>query len=206
MTTERPILFSGPMVRAILDGRKTQTRRIVNRFGHIGGQRFSRVSDFGEGKKSQDDFIFRDKRGTWNEADINDILLACPHGGPGARLWVRETWQCNAATDNDIVFRATDPAWGEEMDGWRWRPAIHMPRTHSRLTLEISGIRLERLREITESDAMAEGVEPILVPPDGGSDPHVEGFRALWDTLNAKRGFGWDVNPWVWVIEFRKVD
>lgn len=160
--TERPILFSGPMVRAILDGRKTQTRRVAKD---------------------------RDK--------------PCKYGIAGDRLWVRETWQSAAAmgvchaSDDYFVYRATDPDW-ETCEGWQWRPSIFMPRKASRITLEITDVRAERLQDITNKDARAEGLARGTVYPRMW-------FEDLWDSINAKRGFGWDVNPFVWVITFKKV-
>lgn len=176
---ERPILFSGPMVRAILAGTKTQTRRVVKvEPGKL---------DVGENP-------------------------ACPYGVPGgSRLWVRETWYDDNATrdaepiptshDDFIHYRADGEAHDqfEELDGFlRWRPSIFMPRWASRITLEVTEVRVERLQEITEADAWAEGIAAHVVRP-------IHDYAALWDSLNAKRGFGWDTNPWVWVVSFRRL-
>ena len=175
---ERPILFSGAMVRAILEGRKTQTRRVIS-----------------------------DKHEWARSNAVRGECWLSPFGVRGDRLWVRETH----AGDNlcGWVYRADHPdadiRAGELDDGEqtlrRWTPAIHMPRAACRLMLDVVTVRVERLQEISEEDAIAEGVRP---PGDYGRAPNVAVYRALWDSLNAKRGYGWDVNPWVWVIEFRR--
>lgn len=198
---ERPILFSAPMVRAILAGDKTQTRRVIaNR-----SRAFSNTIMVDEGD------------GWWPHAsddceshicyDGNERPIACPYGIAGDRLWLRETW---AAPHNCDYLKPSeiDRGWrihyaaSEDRGGLLWRPSIFMPRWASRITLEITGVRVEQLQAISEADAMAEGVEPLLVPPDGGGAPHVEGYRALWESIH---GVGsWDANPWVWVVEFRR--
>lgn len=188
MQRERPILFSGPMVRAILEGRKTQTRRPIN----PQPQRFG--------------FLVKE----------NELLQACPYGKPGDLLWVRETWQ---------IFRVYEDTWngGYEADLWDgpiprerpkhawityaaddpggrpWRPSIHMQRWASRITLRITGIRVEQLREITPADAEAEGFAPIYY---GSAVSAIEPFAEAWDAMYAKRGLSWSANPWVWVMEF----
>lgn len=199
-TKERPILFSGPMVRAILDGRKTMTRRVV---------------------KHQDS-IEADEDGGFIHAhdpkcpSFCDYAceMACPYGQPGDRLWVRETWApCIGGAegpDNPTLYRA------DNLDGYdklTWRPSIFMPRWASRITLEITDVRVERLTEITEDDAIAEGApcidNPDYDPEDPCDDPpqsHKAGFLNLWDKLNGARGFGVDKNPWVWVVSFRRLE
>lgn len=160
---ERPILMSAPMVRAILEGRKTQTRRVAK------------------------------------------ITSRCPHGVPGDRLWVRETCErrpfCAGSKAICVAYSADgesvlDPV-GFDYSCW-WKrgeklPSIFMPRWASRITLEVTGVRVERVQEINQVDALAEGTQ--------GKHSYAE----LWDSLNAKRGFGWDTNPWVWVLEFKRV-
>jgi hypothetical protein len=186
---ERPILFSGPMVRAILEGRKTQTRRVI---------------------KPQPAYhpVFANEL-HWRGSDINpDSTYRSPYGVPGDRLWVRETWMAcdkrgfpvmeHPTRENtaEVLYRASHVG-----DGWR--PSIFMPRWASRLLLEITAVRIERLQDIGEADALAEGF-PGLEETGGAMSAryvlHVE-----WDKLNAKRGSPWADNPWVWVLTFEVV-
>jgi hypothetical protein len=130
-------------------------------------------------------------------------VMRCPYGRRGDRLWVRETW---LTVDGESAFYRADyapDAKGERDHGVSWRSAMFMPRWASRIELEVTGIRVELLQDITEEDAMAEGVEPELVPPDGGSVPHVEGYRRVWEGLHGAGA--WDLNPWVWVVSFVRV-
>ena len=202
---ERPILFSGPMVRAILEGTKTQTRRVVQ---PQPAQQLYQISDSIE-------FAPRSAR----DADAPDWARCqtCPYGAPGDRLWVRETWQVDEAgplqsrtltghvryaSDDRVRFcgipkGAISP--GTMLAPGRWRPSIHMPRWASRIDLEITGVRVERLQDISEADMCAEGLDRA---PYG--DPSA-GFQVLWDMINAKRGYSWASNPWVWALEFQRV-
>jgi len=197
---ERPILFSAPMVRAILDGRKTQTRRAVKP---------QPVHMFGEGNHSNYEW-----RGGVFALDMypkNSLILNhCPYGQPGDRLWVREAWshdaesleQCRASLEDAMgggmygpYYRATESA----PDTLRWRPSIHMPRWASRIDLLITGVRVERLQDISTEDALAEGISRMECP-----DWHATtDFRALWESINGPGS--WEANPWVWVIEFKRV-
>lgn len=192
---ERPILFSGEMVRAILDGRKVQTRRVV-KFRHgrhiVGDPRCDGSLEWWRVDRG-DGVVITESRGV--------LLGECPYGQAGDRLWVRETWAQGISYTPSlrrIAYRATEP----NLDA-TWKPSIHMKREHSRLTLEITDVRVERLDEINEDDCLAEGI-PTWRGPDLERTVR-ESYRDLWDSLNAKRGFGWDVNPWVWVIAFRTV-
>jgi hypothetical protein len=172
---EHPIIFSPSMVRAILDGRKTQTRRVIR------------------GARGAESLYAGNKDGLWvveRFGDAAQSLIRCPYGRVGDRLWVRET--CGL-TGRGIVYRADS-----EVHINRWIPAIHMPRSAARLFLSIEDIRVERLQSITYENAWAEGVFP-----DSGDA--IASFASLWDRINAKRGFGWDANPWVWVVQFRKL-
>ena len=198
---ERPILFSAPMVRAILEGRKTQTRRVVSDRNSQGNYKASCLhiedafTDPGPSPAGNPGPYL--KAEVIGSRDITERLY--PRFVPGDRLWVRETF--HAFPDGRIRYRC-DPLF--EFSGTfdePWTPSIFMPRSASRITLEVTGVRVERLQAISEEDAMAEGAPPILVPPDGGSEPHVEGFRDLWGSINGPGS--WDANPWVWVIEFR---
>lgn len=180
---ERPILFSGQMVRAILDDTKTQTRRVVR--GQVLGDLRPMM-------------LMRGR--AWDGSQFQNAEISKGYGDIGDRLWVRETWR---EGDYGSIFYRADEEWDKEIG---WKPSIFMPRTHSRLSLEVAGVRVERVQEISEEDALAEGVirRPIEGEPDL-SLPARDGYQWLWDTLNAKRGFGWDTNPWVWVIEFKRV-
>lgn len=197
-TKERPILFSGEMVRAILDGRKSQTRRVVK-------------GDWG-----------LDREKTALEARKRQVACECPYGQPGDRLWVRETCIISpkffdgVKSDSYTVFDrdgdgricqylASTPDTDAARDyKLKVTPSIHMPRWASRITLEITGVRVERLQDISEDDAVAEGRPRHTKPPESIST--VEMFEISWNHLNEKRGYGWDANPWVWVIEFRRVE
>ncbi len=200
MTREHPILFSAPMVRAILAGAKTQTRRTL-------------------GPSSLD--LLNDGRSPECVAKAD-----CPHP-VGTCLWVRETWRTVAELDSykprlidekakDAGFSRgfapfeyaadgarigwTAPDWPEDLAPGRWRPSIFMPRWASRITLEVTQVRVQRLREINEDDARAEGVVPLQM--DAGSC--LPSFEGLWDSINVKRA-PWASNPWVWAYTFRVV-
>ncbi|WP_339542572.1 hypothetical protein [Pseudomonas sp. JAI120] len=192
---ERPILFSAPMVRAILEGRKTVTRRAV-KFPFIDRAVGCELSG--------------------NEIGPDEIRNNCPYGVPGQRLWVRETW---ARVGNDdpgyLTFGATYPSClPPELENIppasqiRWKPSIHMFRRDSRILLEITDVRVERLQDITYEQAAAEGVHrgPLRewCASDEGGACHkypVPAFRDLWQSV----GGNWDANPWVWVVEFKRV-
>lgn len=182
-TRERPILMSGPMVRAILEGRKGQTRRVVK--------------------------MDADAPRDIPQWKVERLIERCPYGVPGDRLWVRETWATMACYDylppsqlsinsDPWYYRATDPP-GECDELERWRPAVHMPRIISRITLEISGVRVERLHDISEDDVQAEG---CTGSPHGKAADKLR-FPTLWDRINGK-SHPWASNPWVFVLEFRR--
>ena len=186
MNKERPILFSAPMVRAILDGRKTCTRRPVTRLLGIG--LIDQVLNTMPGRyvvRRTGDEMFRC-------IDQGTLRCRCPYGRPGDRLWVREAF-CPDWGDR-VMYRADWP--GSAKDAGcarepRWRPSIHMPRALSRIDLRIADVRVEWLHDMREEDAIAEGVEDLAA------------FRALWDELN---GVGsWQRGSWVWAIEFERV-
>lgn len=193
---ERPIIFSDDMVRAIREGRKTQTRRVVK------PQPDNVLKPFhAEARGSNWVWMARDDFPGYTFATAD---FKCHYGQVGDRLWVRER-HCHVCGDDTFCF----PADGfiDCMD-CNPRPAFFLPRYGSRITLEITDLRVERLRDISEVDATAEGAEPILVAPDGGNQPHVEGFMQFWDNCYPDASYAWkrwDANPWVWVIEFKKV-
>jgi hypothetical protein len=197
--TERPILFSAPMVRAILAGTKTQTRRIAK-----GAALEWLTAGF------HPNFV----------ASVENKL--CPHGQPSDQLWVRETHAIVPRTAYarsegvQQTLRPDDPyehdaaiyreGWTRSNGGFRWRPSIHMPRWASRITLEITSVRVERLQDISEADARAEGAEEAF-DTEGGYEHHPlgnyrDGFAKLWTEINGPES--WAANPWVWVVEFTR--
>lgn len=219
---ERPILFSGAMVRAILAGTKTQTRREIKPQPHahwmpeVGMYAPTMIDRTGE------QFPGPEVYGASDEFDGRK----CPYGQPGDRLWVRESFQPIFAAGiehNDTDWKtgkgyackypATDPIeeWIDADDNItsRCKPSIHMPRWASRLTLEVVEVRVERLGQISEADAIAEGVTygPCRHEGHGESCPATrtaqEAFKDLWWGING--GESWERNPWVWVVEFRRV-
>ncbi|EOC1069674.1 hypothetical protein AAAW28_002084 [Cronobacter malonaticus] len=196
---ERGMIFNAEMVRAILDGRKTQTRRIMKpqpeacpRGGHWWPSNVFKTmlhveEEMQNGKGGLDGLV-------------GD---ACPFGAVGDRIWVRETWaRYNIdQSSHDMAYRATTPEdWPEE---GRWRPSIHMPRWASRITLEITGVRVERLASISSDDARDEGYPAARAEDGGNIDPWLW-FRDLWDGIYPEYSF--KANPWVWVIEFKRVE
>lgn len=199
---ERPILFSTPMVRAILDGRKTQTRRVIKpQPEQCGFGQNAAVRPYCTGTDWP--VAYYEMRGAcWNSSKP----IKCPHGQPGSRLWVRETW---ASIDGvGIKYRADNPGASKPSKYWdvTWKPSIFMPRWVSRITLEITAVRVQRVQDISDGDAFAEGVGSAI----DRISPHFPGkwislYRDLWDTINKKRGFGWDTNPWCWCLTFKRL-
>jgi hypothetical protein len=226
MPTEKPILFSGPMVKAIMEGRKTMTRRVVKPQPYI------------EKRCGYDAWRWDHGPGgsytTW-KTSLDPLAFVgmacerrpCPYGRVGDRLWVRENWSPDHAAfypNFQVVYQAEgyDPREvssrgkvlpfaisPEESTNrkfpFRWRPSIHMPRRVCRIVLEITDVRVERLQGITEEDATAEGIDDLWLVQHQVGPPRKREFWYLWDSLNGPRGFGWDVNPWVWVISFKRV-
>lgn len=190
---ERPVIFSGPMVRAILDGRKTQTRRIVKDTGYY----------------AIDSAIHGNEVA---ERELKSLAANCPYGEIGDLLWVRETWAIGEDVDpvlhqakaiRYLRYRSDGGCLEDEWHNYgRWRSPIYMPRWASRITLEITGIRVERLQDISETDAKAEGCkESVCLPGDCGT--FVPDFFNRWAEINGVESY--EANPWVWVIEFKKV-
>lgn len=220
----RPILFSGQMVRAILDGRKTQTRRVVKAPKHMGHKEIKAACQIDDGSWIFWDHWSADLR-IFTRTAYKDGGFFSPYGKSGDRLWVRETWAQHPDGEG-ILYRATDPGWDDNDSGLRWKPSIHMFRKDSRIDLLIKDIRVERLQDISEEDCLTEGIDEEgevfnlsqnildnlgVVPgathdiPD--SSPAKAEFKYLWDSINGKRaGCSWDDNPWVWVVEFKRVD
>lgn len=174
--TERPINFNDEMVRAILDGRKTQTRRPIKELNNT-----VEIVQFW-------DYIHE------GFLQVEDRVVPCPFGVPGDRLWVRETWQVNGCLNcGHHHYRATEPDYVSIMsDGWR--SPVTLPRWASRITLEVTAVRVERTLDITEAGAKAEGFESIAA------------FLDCWDSIYAAKGLGRGANPWVWVVEFKRVE
>lgn len=206
-TKSRPILFSAPMVRALLDGRKTQTRRMVKPqpIQDAGGKVYRWIS-----------------RG--RDVNVEHMNAAmCPYGVPGDRLWVKHGHWLKPASDLTeaiawspefpcAVHRDYRGTWTSDIaspqsdidkhGGFRKRPSIHMPRWASRITLQVTSVRVERVQDISEADAVAEGMKPRPSEPYDCMDDPREQYRFLWDEINGKGS--WESKPWVWVIEFRK--
>lgn len=249
---ERPILFSVPMVRAILAGKKTQTRRVLKNQPYASSSNPPRFRDTEPG----DVFVCPDFWPTDNN-NPGRVLVECtsigcyhcmgqqefaakhsPYGVPGERLWVRETWApdppadgtwaytswagCKGSKLMDIPERYRTPDhcmfaadYPHDAIRWIWKPSIHMPRWACRILLEVTGVRVERLQDISDADCWAEGIEEV----DGTLDPvkicelakrmgrciddPSPTFAALWESIGGAGS--WDANPWVWVIEFRRV-
>ncbi|OLF82699.1 hypothetical protein AWH63_06755 [Marinobacter sp. C18] len=214
MSKEKPILFKDEMVRAILSGQKTQTRRTIDwkRLHKQAGLSFPTKCRLAWFKAMK----------AWGLDAGDDVIreVTCPYGEVGDRLWVRETWRqfaagdecgcseapCGCPDSGTVLFRAD----GDDSES-RWRPSIHMPRWASRITLEITDVRVERLQDISEDDARAEGVQPFR----GGYWRNYQpgwtqhtlaakgSFLSLWNSINGPDS--WDANPFVWVIEFKQV-
>lgn len=221
---ERPVIFNGEMVSAILDGRKTQTRRIVSRSAdiesisthldwvHSGAYGTHRPSDKeyankAESLKTSGLHAFRDANGKL-------FGLHCPFGYTGDRLWVRETFMDLTGTGIEattgkfegFAYRADTPAgsYGDEVRkeyGLKWTPSLHMPRKACRILLEITAVRVERLNDISDGDAIREGCNAAAMR---SGDCVADVFARLWSSIYG--GDSWNANPWVWVIEFRRVE
>lgn len=192
----RPILFSGKMVRALLDGRKSQTRRglkgsyVRSASGHLHSPEINCAGRWFLRDNLQGGYV---------------ALGRCPYGQPGDLLWVRETFNTAEPLFSGppkVLYQADHASKHMLWEVDRWRPSIHMPRLASRLTLQLTEVRVERVQEISEEDARAEGVEGIG-PRQRWT---VEKFRELWDSISAnKPGYGWSENPWVWCLSFRVI-
>lgn len=201
--TERPILFSGPMVRALLDGSKTQTRRVVKTESIMGNEAFLAARN---GKTHAHVYLMH------RDFDVKNMVDHCPYGQPSDPLWVREsfrygeefdTWKPSDMPVNiGLWFEAsgTAPSWMGKI-----RPSIHMPRAASRITLEITSVRVERLQDISEADCVAEGCAGGhgAIPGYGYATTPLEHYHWLWNSINGPGS--WEANPWVWVVGFEVV-
>ncbi|MDF7681542.1 hypothetical protein PT300_13475 [Enterobacteriaceae bacterium ESL0689] len=201
--TERGMIFNTGMVQAILDGRKTQTRRVIQ----WKRTRFTEIAERDDGSKWP-----------WSEDCENccDYWHPCPFGSVGDKIWVRETFNGYWLNEDEIQeikegislastlcdYKADYPDKMWPMDGWT--PSIHMPRWASRILLEIKDVRVERLKDISEEDARAEGVIPAtynITPPEV---VYRVSFSEVWRSIYGDEN--WQANPWVWVIKFRRID
>lgn len=225
---ERPILFSGAMVRAILEGRKTQTRRLLKpqitekldgRWSWIASS-----SERGESGKFQYSWPDPDGNAFTIRGREQAVRYRCPYGKIGERLWVRETWAVVPKVSDDgpkhkakgdgtgATWRAD---WNGNPSGFPWKPSIHMPRWASRITLEITGVRIERLNDIDLADCIAEGIEwkhrddkTTHWRDYSGLDVSCTtsayfSYQTLWESINGP--LSWSLNPWVWVVEFKRL-
>lgn len=220
---ERPILFSDPMVRAILEGQKTVTRRVPSTEACV---------NYDE----HHPYAIRDRKALWHTYATLDEFVErrSPYGKPGDVLWVREAWQYTdvGGVGGDLTdlpfpeyqYRATytSPVYCSPIT--KWKPSIFMPRTACRLKLRVTDVRVERLQEISDEQCIAEGIELIggqfndspvfkdysrgarndATQGDGFGYPR-NSFESLWDSINQERGYGRDTNPWVWTVEFERI-
>ena len=205
--TERGMIFNAEMVRALLDGMKTQTRRIVK--GTDGAVKFCKEWDI----NGEEIFVVLGEK---DRTGMNPVLgaISCPFGDVGDRIWVREAFASGLSTKSTLAYRATHKREDLE-DGFydtiKWTPSIHMPRWASRILLEITDVRVERLNSISQEDAQAESLEltgwrPTYSDPDSGGEvmtPY-DNFAQLWESIYGEES--WKANPWVWVIEFKRVE
>ncbi|RXT91384.1 hypothetical protein B1F69_14295 [Pseudomonas syringae] len=209
---ERPILFSAPMVRAILSGQKTVTRRALKVQPHIDAS-----GNFCVGGANYGQDIYG------KPVTKHFVSSNCPHGKPGDRLWVRETWYCDhfdlmrgpylkpddldvsEARDDGMLVYAADGLAPYEAEQPVWKPSIHMPRWASRILLQITDVRVERLQDISKEQALDEGVMSCErdIDPDGNDYAPIELFGGLWTMINGDGSY--QSNPWVWVVEFKRV-
>ena len=215
---EYPVIFNTEMVKAILDGTKTQTRRVIK-------PQFILPDNAGKPYLDGNGYLSvikdRGKFDGWYyiTAGQTNHKVKCPYGQVGDRLWVREThyrcgqwrmngftktgrpkWSFDTGTFTTAFYSDAPPSvitMGREYVGWYKRSSIHMPRWASRITLEITEVRVERVQEISPPDIVAEGYDSFGIPSGAFW------FKDLWDSLNAKRGYGWDANPWVWCLTFK---
>jgi len=225
-TKEHPIIFNSEMVRAILEGRKTQTRRVIK--PQPSPKRVCKTHDPKQMLRTTDFDLVKLKDNTLAEPNSPAHIQECLYGKVGDKLWARETWW-------DLGFWSKEGKWHGRThhhiiapkyvaDGkpegliaeskrpslqckWWKRPSIFMPKWAARIWLEITNIRVERVQDISEQDAEAEGTSKMHLDNLGQTwRTYKRGFESLWDSINNKRGFSWDSNPFVWVIEFKVLE
>jgi len=212
---ERPILMSAPMVRAILEGRKSQTRRIVKPQPTLGSPLPAAAASGNWTWSRRGGFSFTVSN---SPSGPSDIAEDCPYGAPGDRLWVREKWgykaqffEHDAPNGGDVVYGADGEP--EGCHGTAWRPSIHMPRNLCRITLEVTGVRVERLQDIGKdghkaASVLAEGITTDEIEHYRKffhpNDCPALAFAALWEAINGAGS--WAANPFVWVIEFKRLE
>lgn len=194
---EIPMLFSTPMVVAELDGRKTMTRRMKGlELVNMAPDKWSSI---------EVDSPFKPIDIFWFEGDDERIAVRCPYGQPGDLIYVRETW---APAWNQVLYKANE-RYGK-YEGQKWKPSIHMPKEAARIWLQVTSIKVERLKDITEEDAKAEGVEKIdesifcwkhYGGKYAGCSNAKTSFQSLWQSINGDES--WQANPWVWVVSFK---
>lgn len=214
---DRPILMSAPMVRALLAGTKTQTRRVLRVPAHPAVRDWVLDSEFRATARAHSEEVATQYVTTFPHGRVR-----CPYGQPGDRLWVRENgWQRPECSERDMRDGAdTWPAYEYDADGidhahvellkewgWKRRPSIHMPRWASRITLALTDVRVQRVQEISEDDALAEGADgphPASWHPDAseiGPSSYVSGYRDIWNSINGPGS--WEANPWAWALTFK---
>lgn len=203
---ERPIIFSAADVQAILNDRKTQTRRVAKPINDCFGPAFPcNPLDEIRCEGGTATFLWQNR-----VDDTHETRFRCPYGMPGDWLWVREAWTIEDPDKLHLLSHegGQNPDWiyyrdpVHEGTGLRWRPSIHMPRWASRITLEITSVRVQRLQEISSRDAWCEGARCSCMSPVPECKGNIESFADLWDSINGVDS--WDANPWVWAIEFRR--
>lgn len=192
LVKERPIIFNSEMVRAILDGRKTQTRRPI------------KPQPIQPKEGAYFDKYYKGPQWNWFSKDNKqflDQIINCPYGKVGDRLWVRESFIVQGdGSFSDVVYRV-DHCDNSGKGTAPWKPSIHMPRWASRISLEITDVRVERVQEITDGDGRSEGIPNAPYAICG-----ISSFELLWNSIYKKTEYKWQNNPWVWVIEFKRVD
>lgn len=211
MKNQHPILFSTPMVQAILDSRKTITRRIIkgcDEYRHAEIVQDAEIAVYDK----DGDMSFKVLKGTSVEFDKGEWIVKCPYGDIGDILWVRESFAVDGHTTKSYIYKSTFDI--DSSHVVKWKPSIHMPKSACRIFLEITNIKVERLQDITEYDALSEGIDLEKINNsitdeniDGSKvkfETNISAFFNLWESINGAESVG--NNPWVWVIEFKRVE